>query len=103
MPFLTSLEHSAFGTWVREAPTIWAYATILFLHTVGLGFVVGANVAIELRILGVAREMPLATKRKLFPWLWAGFIVDSPTGVAVFLADATTELANPVFVVKMAF
>ena len=40
MHFLSSLEHSPFGTWVREAPTIWAYATILFLHTIGLGFVV---------------------------------------------------------------
>jgi hypothetical protein len=103
MSILLSLEHSAFGTWVREAPTIWAYATILFLHTVGLGFVVGANVAIDLRILGVARDMPLAPMRKLFPWMWAGFIVNALSGVALLIADATTKLANPVFLVKMAF
>ena len=103
MQFLSSLEHSAFGTWVREAPTIWAYATILFLHTVGLGFVVGVNVAIDLRILGVARQMPLAPMRKLFPWMWAGFIVNALSGVALLIADATTKLANPVFFVKMAF
>jgi hypothetical protein len=103
MAFLSSLEHSAFGTWVREAPTIWAYATILFLHTVGLGFVVGMNVAIDLRILGVARHMPLAPMRKLFPWMWAGFIVNALSGVALLIADATTKLANPVFGVKMAF
>ena len=103
MGFLSSLEHSAFGTWVREAPTIWAYATILFLHTVGLGFVVGVNVAIDLRILGVARQMPLAPMRKLFPWMWAGFIVNALSGVALLIADATTKLANPVFLVKMTF
>jgi len=103
MPFLSSLEHSAFGTWVREAPTIWAYATILFLHTVGLGFVVGVNVAIDLRILGVARQMPLAPMRRLFPWMWAGFIVNALSGIALLIADATTKLANPVFLVKMAF
>jgi hypothetical protein len=103
MHVLSSLEHSAFGTWVREAPTIWAYATILFLHTVGLGFVVGVNVAIDLRILGVARQMPLAPMRKLFPWMWAGFIVNALSGVALLIADATTKLANPVFLVKMAF
>jgi hypothetical protein len=101
--FLSSLEHSAFGTWVREAPTIWAYATILFLHTVGLGFVVGVNVAIDLRILGVARQMPLAPMRKLFPWMWAGFVVNALSGVALLIADATTKLANPVFLIKMAF
>jgi hypothetical protein len=103
MHFLSSLEHSAFGTWVREAPTIWAYATILFLHTIGLGFVVGVNVAIDLRILGVARQMPLAPMRKLFPWMWAGFIVNALSGVALLIADATTKLANPVFLVKMTF
>ena len=103
MEFLSSLEHSAFGTWVREAPTIWAYATILFLHTVGLGFVVGMNVAIDLRILGVARHMPLAPMRKLFPWMWLGFAVNAGSGVALLIADATTKLTNPVFGVKMAF
>ncbi len=103
MQFLASLEHSAFATWVREAPTIWAYATILFLHTVGLGFVVGANVAIDLRVLGVAREMPLAPMRRLFPWMWAGFAVNALSGVALLMADATTKLGNPVFLVKMAF
>ena len=103
MHFLSSLEHSAFGTWVREAPTSWAYATILFLHTVGLGFVVGVNVAIDLRILGVARQMPLAPMRRLFPWMWAGFIVNALSGIALLIADATTKLANPVFLVKMGF
>jgi hypothetical protein len=103
MQLLTALEHSAFGTWVREAPTIWAYATILFLHTVGLGFVVGANVAIDLRILGVARDMPIVPMRKLFPWMWAGFAVNALSGVALLIADATTKLGNPVFGVKMAF
>jgi len=100
---LVSLEHSAFGTWVREAPTIWAYATVLFLHTVGLGFVVGANVAIDLRILGVASDLPLAPMRKLFPWMWAGFLVNALSGVALLVADATTKLGNPAFGVKMAF
>jgi hypothetical protein len=103
MQLLSSLEHSAFATWVREAPTIWAYATILFLHTVGLGFVVGVNVAIDLRILGVARQMPLAPMRKLFPWMWAGFAVNALSGIALLIADATTKLANPAFLVKMAF
>jgi hypothetical protein len=103
MQFLASLEHSGFGTWVREAPTIWAYPTVLFLHTVGLAFLVGINVAIDLRILGVARSMPLAPMKKLFPWMWAGFWVNAVSGVALLIADATTKLANPVFGVKMAF
>src|SRR5262249_24835122 len=103
MQFLASLEHSGFGTWVREAPTIWAYPTVLFLHTVGLAFLVGINVAIDMRILGVARSMPLAPMRKLFPWMWAGFWINAASGVALLIADATTKLTNPVFAVKMIF
>jgi hypothetical protein len=103
MQFLATLEHSSFGTWVREAPTIWAYPTVLFLHTVGLAFLVGINVAIDLRILGVASSMPLAPMKKLFPWMWAGFWINAASGVALLVADATTKLANPVFAVKMAF
>jgi len=103
MGFLSLLEQSGFGTWVREAPTIWAYPTILFLHTVGLGFLVGINVAIDLRILGVASAMPLAPMEKLFPLMWAGFWVNALSGVALLVADATTKLVNPVFYVKMAF
>ena len=41
--------------------------------------------------------------RKLFPWMWAGFIVNALSGVALLVADATTKLANPVFLVKMTF
>ena len=103
MQFLATLEHSSFGTWVREAPTIWAYPTVLFLHTVGLAFLVGINVAIDLRILGVASSMPLAPMKRLFPWMWAGFWINAASGVALLVADATTKLANPVFAVKMAF
>ena len=37
----TSIEGTALAAWVRESPSIWAYATILTLHTVGLAIVVG--------------------------------------------------------------
>jgi hypothetical protein len=100
---LLSIEQSALATWVREAPTLWAYPTILFLHTVGLGFLVGLNAIIDLRILGVARGLPLAPMRRLFPMMWAGFWVNAASGVALLAADATTKLLNPVFGVKLAF
>ena len=103
MEFLAQLEATALATWVREAPTVWAYPTILFLHTVGLGFLVGGNVAIDLRLLGVARALPLAPLEKLFPYMWAGFWVNALSGAALLAADATTKLTNPVFTIKMVF
>lgn len=103
MDVLAWLETTALGTWVREAPTLWAYPTVLFFHTVGLGFLVGLNVAIDLRLLGLAPGLPLSPFRRLFPWMWVGFWVNAVSGVALIVADATTKLTNPVFFVKMAF
>ena len=103
MEFLEAIEATAFATWVREGPTIWAYPTVLFLHTVGLGFLVGANVTIDLRLLGVARHLPLAPMERIYPVMWAGICINAASGTALLMADATTKLLNPVFPIKMVF
>jgi hypothetical protein len=43
---------------VRESRSIWAYPTILTLHTVGLALLAGLSIAVDLRMLGVARRVP---------------------------------------------
>ena len=101
MAFLASLENSGFGSWVRESSSLWAYPTILFLHTVGLGFLVGLNVAIDLRILGVADKLPLAPFERFYRVMWAAFWINTLSGTALLIADATTKLTNRVFYIKM--
>ena len=92
---LSSLESSGFSTWVRESPSIWAYPTILTLHTLGLAVLVGANWMVDLRVLGFARALPLAVLSRAFPIMWAGFWVNAISGVLLFVADpakATTSI-----------
>ena len=103
MHLLLQAENSAFGAWVRESSSLWAYPTILFLHTVGLGFVAGLSTAVDLRILGVARKLPLAPMERFFPVMWLGFWINALSGAALLIADATTKLTNPVFYIKMSF
>jgi hypothetical protein len=103
MQFLLWLEGSGFGSWVRESSSLWAYPAILFAHTVGLGFLVGMNTAVDLRMLGVARRIPLAPMERFFPVMWFGFWVNALSGTALLIADASTKLTNPVFYIKMAF
>lgn len=76
---------------------------ILFLHTVGLRIVVGINTAVDMRVLGLARKLPLAPMERLFPFMWAGFWINAVSGTALLMADATTKLTNRVFYVKMGF
>ena len=99
---LAAIEGSALATWVRESPSIWAYATILTLHTVGLAIVVGVNVVVDLRLLGGAPRIPLPSLRALFPIMWWGFALNFATGVLLFMADATTKSGQTVFYVKLA-
>ena len=104
MTFLSWLENSAFSIWFRgETGFAWAYPIVLFLHTVGLSLLVGANMAIALRLLGAAPRLPIAPLEKLYRVMWIGFWINAASGVMLLVADATTKLTNPVFLIKMGF
>jgi hypothetical protein len=103
MDFLRLIEQSSFSQWVTGSSSVWAFPTILLLHTIGMGVVVGINAGIDLRILGLAPALPLAPLEKFFPLLWIGFWVNAVTGTILLAADATTKVTNPDFYVKMAF
>ncbi|HKB14195.1 MAG TPA: hypothetical protein VKD69_26200 [Vicinamibacterales bacterium] len=100
--FTVWLENSALGVWTRESPSIWAYPTVLTLHTVGLGVLVGANAIVDFRLLGFAPRLPLAALLPLYRFMWAGFALNAATGVMLFVANATTKAGQPVFYVKLA-
>ena len=101
MELLQALEGSAFSAWVRESPSIWAYPTILTLHTVGLGVVVGANWMVDLRVLGFARAIPVTVLSRAFPIMWAGFWLNAVTGAVLFAGDPTTKGTTAVFMWKL--
>src|SRR5881628_3657362 len=103
MEFLFRLEQMGFSKWVRESSSIFAFPSILLLHTIGMGIVVGINAGIDLRILGLAPALPLAPMERFFPLLWAGFWVNAVTGTILLAADATTKMTNPNCYVKMVF
>ena len=100
--FAAWLQDSALGVWTRESPSIWAYPTVLTLHTVGLGVLVGANAVIDFRLLGFARRLPIPSLAPLYRFMWAGFAVNAVTGVMLFASDATMKATQPVFYIKLA-
>lgn len=94
------LEQSGIGAAVRTST--WLYPGAEVGHLLGLGLLVGTAVAFDLRLLGVARHLPVdALARFLLPCARAGFAVMAVTGVLLFTANATT-LLNVLFVTKLA-
>jgi hypothetical protein len=100
-PFLIWLESTAFSTWMRESPSMFAFPAILSCHTVGMGLVAGVNTALALRILGVASLVPIGEMKRFMPVMWFGFWLNAISGVALLIAYPTKALTNPVFYVKL--
>jgi hypothetical protein len=103
MQLIEAIENSGLATFVRESPSLLAYTLVLALHAIGLAIVVGFSAAIALRLLGVASAIPLAPARSLFPLMYIGFWINALSGLALFAANASGMLANPVFFVKLGF
>ena len=101
MKLLSTIEYSAFCTWVRESNSLWAYPGILFMHTLGTAVVVGMSAMVDLRVLGFARRLPVAPLERYFPIIWAGFWASAISGAILFAADATSKIVSPLFGVKM--
>jgi hypothetical protein len=100
--FLQTIEDTGFSTWLRESESPFAFYFILLFHTFGLALLVGANVVVDLRLLGIARGIPLAPLQRLFRIMWIGFAMNAVTGVLLVVAYPTKSLTNWDFYLKLA-
>ena len=101
MQFFTWLQDTPFAHWVASDPSLLAYPTVLTLHTVGMAIVVGTCVVMDLRLLGIAADIPLTALRGAPRLVWSGFIVNAATGIALFTTDAEHKATQTVFFVKL--
>ena len=96
-------ETSAFFIWLRESTSIWAYPTVFFVHTIGLVFTAGVSIVIDARLLGAARDLPVAPLARYFRAVWIGVWLTVASGLIMLLSDLQTRLANGLLPLKMAF
>jgi hypothetical protein len=99
--FLTWVQNLPAFVAIAESPSVWGYPTVLMLHTVGLGWLVGLNTVVNLRMLGVGRRVPIAELEPLFPMMWWGFWLNLGTGIILFCLDATHKAHQWIFWVKL--
>jgi len=82
---------------------VWAMPTVLTLHTTGMAVLVGASWVLDLRLLGINRNVPLTAYRWVFRAVAIGLLVNLITGVLLFMKNATTLGTALPFLAKMAF
>jgi hypothetical protein len=100
--FFDNLEHTDLSLWVR-GDSMLAFPLILTVHTIGMGFLAGTSSAIALRVLGVAKEVPLATMAKFYPVLWLALAANFTSGVFLLIGFPYKAFTNPVYYVKLTF
>lgn len=62
--------------------TSWAWTLAEILHFIGLALLVGIVGLFDLRLLGVARGVPVAPLRRFLPWAVVGFALCVVSGLA---------------------
>ena len=94
--------------WLENTPvaqaittSVWMYAAFETTHYIGLAMLVGGIMLIDLRLLGVARSLPLPAMLGLLPWVWVGFLINVVTGSLMFVYSATSFGTNRMFLLKM--
>jgi hypothetical protein len=100
---LDCLENLPVAVWVRSSPSLFAYSTVLTAHGVGLAMIVGVNTLIALRLLGVARDIPLVALPRLYSIVWVGFAINLVSGLMLFVAEAHSMVAMVAFWGKLSF
>ena len=100
--FFRTIELSPLSIWLRDSQSFWAYPVVLLAHTLGLVMLAGPSIVLDLRILGVAPQLPLSPMARFHKLVWWGFWVNLASGTILLIAYPTKAFTDPVFYVKMA-
>lgn len=98
--WLVWLESTAVAAAMRQ--WLWLYPVVEIVHILGFVVLVGAAALFDLRLLGLARHLPV-TGLARYHLRWARFalLIIAPSGLLMFAAHATEMAVNPAFQVKL--
>ena len=81
--------------------TAWLWPTLEIIHFFGLCLLLGALIVSDLRMLGVARSVPLELIEKFMLVAVIGFSINLVTGILFVVGDPDRYLPNIAFRIKM--
>lgn len=97
---LHAIESSGVALYFRQS--LWLYPAVEIIHIIGFSVLVGAACLFDLRLIGLARKLPVdECIRHLIRWARISFIAVLPSGIILFAVDATSIGVNPAFRIKL--
>jgi hypothetical protein len=83
----------------------WVLPVCESLHFIGMALLVGIVGVFDLRLLGMAKRLPVAPLQRLMPWALLGFVLSLGSGLVFITANPRQYLAplSLSFVAKMFF
>ncbi|RZT36472.1 DUF6644 family protein [Cupriavidus agavae] len=80
----------------------WAYPAAEIVHLAGMALLFGSIVVVDLRLAGLARQLPVTVLlRHALPAALAGFVCIVISGALLFIAHADELIGNRAFLFKL--
>jgi uncharacterized membrane protein len=89
------------ASFVIDNPWVWPGSETL--HFIGLSLLFGIILTVNLRMLGVIRNVPFAAMHRLLPWGMVGLVINTATGMLFFIAKPEQYTYNSAFQWKVVF
>jgi hypothetical protein len=103
IPFQVWLESTLAG-FTRVAAVMrsdWGWPVTESVHFMGLTLLFGSILAWDLRLIGLAKHIPVTAFHRLVPFAILGFATNAATGLLFLMTDPDQYVYNPAFHVKM--
>jgi hypothetical protein len=81
----------------------WVWPACETLHFMGLALLIGNVGLLDLRLLGVAKQLPLVPLSRFVRWAVLGFVINLLTGIMFFAGNPFQYINNVAFGWKIAF
>ena len=80
---------------------VWTYGVVNLVHILGVASLFGAVLVLDLRLLGLWRNITLsAISKPIVPVAATGFVIAAISGVGLLATKATEYFGNPFFYIK---
>jgi hypothetical protein len=97
----SNMLHATWLGWAVAGGVPWLWPLFAILHSFGMALLIGCIGALDLRMLGIGKALPVGPIERLAPWGILGFVITVITGIG-FYAGSPEQYQSFAFAAKMA-